>query len=70
MLTPKTQLHQKYMSCNNIPGFQEKHIDLQENKIQKTKFPQLPCSSFRAQLKDKPITSWEAVTTLPKDTAL
>jgi hypothetical protein len=43
-----------------IPGFQEELIDLQENQIQKTKFTQLPCSSFWAQLKDKPILSQKA----------
>jgi hypothetical protein len=44
---------------DDIPGFQEL-IDLQENQIQKTKFNQLQCSSFWAQLKDKPSPSREA----------
>jgi hypothetical protein len=45
---------------DDIPGFQEELTDLQENQIQITKFTQLPCSSFWAQLKDKSILSQEA----------
>jgi hypothetical protein len=44
---------------DGIPGFQEL-INLHENQIQKTKFTQLLCSSFWAQLKDKLIPKHEA----------
>ena len=44
----------------DIPGFQEELIELQENQVQKQRFENLPCSEFWAQLKDKPVMSREA----------
>ncbi|KAK3892274.1 hypothetical protein Pcinc_003895 [Petrolisthes cinctipes] len=44
----------------DIPGFQEELLDLQENQVQKQRFESLSYSEFWAQLKDKPILIHEA----------
>ncbi len=44
----------------DIPGFQEELIDLQENQVQKQHFENLQYSKFWTQLKDKPILTREA----------
>ncbi|XP_042868821.1 protein FAM200A-like [Penaeus japonicus] len=44
----------------DIPGFQEELIDLQENQVQKQHFENLSIAKFWTQLKDKPILTREA----------
>ena len=44
----------------DIPGFQEELIDLQEDQVQKQHFENLQCSKFWTQLKDRPILTREA----------
>ena len=44
----------------DILGFQEELIDLQENQVQRQRFENLQCSKFWTQLKDKPILTREA----------
>ncbi|KAG7159565.1 hypothetical protein Hamer_G004212 [Homarus americanus] len=44
----------------DIPGFQEELLDLQENQVQKQSLESLQYSKFWTQLKEKPIPTREA----------